>query len=117
DKLLIDNLSFSIPRGGIVGIIGPNGAGKTTLFRMITGKERPDKGVFKVGETVKLAYVDQARDNLNPEQTVYEAIAENSDLVTLGNKEVNARAYVSWFNFNGSDQQKRVKDLSGGEKN
>ncbi|MCB0411311.1 MAG: energy-dependent translational throttle protein EttA, partial [Bdellovibrionales bacterium] len=117
DKLLIDDLSFTIPRGAIVGIVGPNGAGKTTLFRMITGKETPDTGAFKVGETVSLAYVDQIRDQVKPEQTVYDAISEGSDLVQLGQKEVNARAYVSWFNFSGGDQQKKVGDLSGGEKN
>lgn len=117
DKLLMENLNFMIPRGAIVGIIGPNGAGKSTLFRMITGKEKPDTGTFKVGDTVKLAHVDQARDQLDPEQSVYDAISEGQDLIYLGNREVNARAYVSWFNFSGGDQQKKVKDLSGGEKN
>lgn len=117
DKLLLDNLTFSVPRGAIVGIVGPNGAGKTTLFRMITGQEKPDKGTFKVGETVKLAYVDQARDQVKPDQTVYDAISEGQDLIQLGQREVNARAYVSWFNFSGSDQQKKVGELSGGEKN
>lgn len=117
DKLLVDDLNFSIPRGAIVGIIGPNGAGKSTLFRMITGEEQPDSGSFKVGETVKLAYVDQARNQLNPEHSVWEAISDNNDLIYLGNREVNSRAYVSWFNFSGGDQQKRVKELSGGEKN
>ncbi len=117
DKVLVEDLNFSIPRGAIVGIIGPNGAGKSTLFKMITGKEKADKGTFKVGDTVKLAYVDQARENLDGDKSVYEAISENSDVIQLGAKEVNARAYVSWFNFNGGDQQKRVKDLSGGERN
>jgi sulfate-transporting ATPase len=117
NKLLFDNLNFSLPRGGIVGIIGPNGAGKTTLFRMITGQEKPDSGTFKVGETVKMAYVDQGRDSLNGDKSVWEEISGNSDVINLGNKEVNSRAYVSWFNFTGSDQQKKVGVLSGGERN
>ncbi len=116
-KLLYDNLSFSIPRGATVGIIGPNGAGKTTLFRMITGQEKPDSGRFKVGETVQLGYLDQARENVNGEKTVFEEIAEGEDVVKLGAREVNARAYASWFAFSGDAQQKRVKDLSGGERN
>jgi ATP-binding cassette ChvD family protein len=115
--LLYENLSFSIPKGAIVGIIGPNGAGKTTLFRMITGQEKPDSGTFKVGSTVKLAYIDQARDTLNVEKTAFEEISGGEDVLRLGGREVPARAYCSWFNFTGTDQQKRVKDLSGGEKN
>ncbi len=117
DKVLIDNLSFSLPKGGIVGIIGPNGAGKTTLFRMITGQEKPDSGDFKVGSTVKLAYVDQSRDNLNPGKSVYEEISGGNDLMMVGTKEMPARAYVSRFNFQGDTQQKKVGDLSGGERN
>jgi energy-dependent translational throttle protein EttA len=117
DKLLIDNLSFSLPKGGIVGIIGPNGAGKTTLFRMITGQEKPDSGEFKVGSTVKLAYVDQSRDNLNPNKTVFEEITGGNDLMMVGSKEMPSRAYVSRFNFGGDSQQKKVGDLSGGERN
>ncbi|CAN5706685.1 energy-dependent translational throttle protein EttA [soil metagenome] len=117
DKVLIDNLSFSLPRGGIVGIIGPNGAGKTTLFRMITGQEKPDSGEFKVGSTVKLAYVDQSRDNLNPNKTVFEEITGGQDLMMVGSKEMPSRAYVSRFNFGGDSQQKKVGDLSGGERN
>lgn len=117
DNLLFENLEFSLPKGGIVGVIGPNGAGKTTLFRMITEQEKPDSGDFKVGETVKLGYVDQSRDSLNPDKTIFEEIADNLDFVTLGKREMNARAYVSRFNFSGSDQQKRVGQLSGGERN
>ncbi len=117
DKVLFENLNFSIPRGAIVGIIGPNGAGKTTLFKMITENEKADSGSFKVGETVKLAYMDQARDKVSPDKTVWEDISGGNDIISLGAKEVASRAYVSWFNFSGSDQQKRVKDLSGGEKN
>jgi len=117
EKLLFDDLNFSLPRGGIVGVIGPNGAGKTTLFRMITGQEKPDSGTFKVGETVKMAYVDQGRDSLSGDKSVWEEISGNSDVINLGNKEVNSRAYVSWFNFTGSDQQKKVGILSGGERN
>lgn len=117
DKLLYDNLSFSLPRGAIVGIVGPNGAGKTTLFRMITGQEQPDSGSFKVGDTVKLGYLDQARSNMQPERSVWEEISDGQDVVRLGAREVPARAYASWFAFTGEAQQKRVKDLSGGEKN
>jgi energy-dependent translational throttle protein EttA len=117
DRLLIDDLSFSIPPGAIVGIIGPNGAGKTTLFRMITGQEQPDGGSLKVGQTVKLAYVDQSREALNPENTVFQEVTGGLDLLYFGRAEVNSRAYLSWFNFRGGDQQKRVKDLSGGERN
>lgn len=117
DKLLYDNLNFSIPRGAIVGIVGPNGAGKTTLFRMITGQEKPDSGTFKVGDTVKLAYLDQSRGDVNPEEIVWQEISGKQDVVRLGNREISARAYASWFNFTGDSQQKRVKDLSGGERN
>jgi sulfate-transporting ATPase len=117
DKLLFENLEFSLPRGGIVGVIGPNGAGKTTLFRLITEQETPDKGDFRVGTNVKLGYVDQSRDSLNPDKTIWEEISDGLDLVQLGKREVNSRAYVSRFNFSGTDQQKRVGQLSGGERN
>jgi energy-dependent translational throttle protein EttA len=117
DRLLIDGLDFRLPRGGIVGIVGPNGAGKTTLFRMITGGEQPDAGALKVGGTVELAYVDQSRDSLDGEKTVYQEISGGLDSIRLGRGEVNARAYCSWFGFKGSDQQKLVKVLSGGERN
>ncbi len=117
DKLLFENLEFSLPPGGIVGVIGPNGAGKTTLFRLITEQETPDSGSFKVGETVKLGYVDQSRDSLNGDKTIWEEIADGLDIVQLGKREMNSRAYVSRFNFSGSDQQKRVGQLSGGERN
>jgi sulfate-transporting ATPase len=117
DKLLFENLNFSLPQGGIVGVIGPNGAGKTTLFKMITGKQQPDKGNFEVGSTVQFAYVDQEHDNLKAEKSVWEAITEGNELIKLGGREVNSRAYVSKFNFNGNDQQKKVGQLSGGERN
>jgi energy-dependent translational throttle protein EttA len=118
DRLLIDNLSFKLPPGGIVGVIGPNGAGKTTLFRMITGQDKPDKGAIRLGETVKLSYVDQSRDHLDDKKTVWEEISGGLDQMMLGGKkEVNSRAYVSWFNFKGPDQQKKVGLLSGGERN
>ena len=117
DLLLIDDLSFTVPPGGIVGIIGPNGAGKTTLFRMITGQETPDSGTIRLGETVKLAYVDQSRDVLDPNKTIWEVISEGEDKITLGNREVNSRAYVARFNFSGTDQQKKAGLLSGGERN
>lgn len=117
DRLLYENLEFSLPPGGIVGIIGPNGAGKTTLFKMITGEEQPDGGSFKIGDTVKLAYVEQTRSNLDPNKSVWEQISEGNDIIKLGNREVNSRAYVSSFNFNGADQQKKVGVLSGGERN
>jgi len=117
DKLLIDDLTFALPPGGIVGIIGPNGAGKTTLFRMITKQEEPDGGSFRTGETVKLAYVDQSRDALAADKTIWEEISDGSDIVTLGTRQVNSRAYVARFNFSGSDQQKKVGALSGGERN
>jgi len=117
DRLLIDDLSFSLPPGGIVGVIGPNGAGKTTLFRMITGSEQPDSGTLRIGETVELAYVDQSRDALNPTHSVWEEISAGQDILKIGRREVPSRAYVTSFNFKGSDQQKRVGDLSGGERN
>jgi energy-dependent translational throttle protein EttA len=117
DLLLIDDLSFKLPPGGIVGVIGPNGAGKTTLFRMITGQEKPDAGTLRVGETVRLAYVDQSRDVLKDTASVWEAIAEGNELLQLGRRTLNSRSYVASFNFKGPDQQKRVKDLSGGERN
>ncbi len=117
DNLLIDKLSFALPPGGIVGVIGPNGAGKTTLFRMITGQEKPDAGKLRIGETVQIAYVDQSRDALDGETAVWETISDGRDVVVLGNREVPARAYAAAFNFKGADQQKRVKDLSGGERN
>jgi sulfate-transporting ATPase len=116
-KLLFEDLEFSLPRGGIVGVVGPNGAGKTTLFRLITKQDAPDAGDFKVGETVKLGYVDQSRDSLNADKTIWEEISDGLDLVQLGKREVNSRAYVSRFNFSGTDQQKRVGQLSGGERN
>ncbi len=116
-KLLFDDLNFSIPKGAIVGIIGPNGVGKTTLFRMMTGLEKPDGGSVKIGETVKMAYVDQSRDALKADNTVFEEICDKKDLVNLGNREVPGRQYVSWFNFSGTDQQKKVGTLSGGERN
>jgi energy-dependent translational throttle protein EttA len=117
DKLLFENLEFSLPKGGIVGVIGPNGAGKTTLFRMITEQETADAGSFKVGETVKLGYVDQSRDSLDADKTLFDEISDGLDLIQLGKREMNARAYVSRFNFSGTDQQKRVGQLSGGERN
>ncbi len=117
DRLLFENLTFSLPRGGIVGIIGPNGAGKTTLFRMIAGQESPDSGELVVGKTVKLAYVDQSRDSLDGSKTPYEEISGGQDELLFGTRKVNARAYCAGFNFRGSDQQKKVKDLSGGERN
>jgi sulfate-transporting ATPase len=117
DRLLIDDLSFSLPRGGIVGVIGPNGAGKTTLFRMITGQEEPDAGSLKIGSTVEIAYVDQSRDALDPEKTVYQEISGGEDQLQFGRRTVNARAYCAGFNFRGADQQKKVGTLSGGERN
>jgi len=117
DHLLMEGTSFSLPPGGIVGVIGPNGAGKTTLFRMITGQESPDSGAIRIGETVKLAYVDQSRDVLDPDKTIWEVISEGQDIVQLGNHQMNSRAYVSRFNFSGTDQQKKVSALSGGERN
>src|SRR4029079_6976745 len=117
DNLLFENMTFDLPKGGIIGVIGPNGAGKTTLFRMIVGQEKPDSGVLRIGDTVKLAYVDQSRDVLNPEDSVWKAISEGNDIIQLGRREVPSRAYVSWFNFKGSDQQKLLSQLSGGERN
>jgi len=117
DRLLVEDLTFSLPPAGIVGVIGPNGAGKTTLFRMIAGEETPDAGALRVGDTVQLAYVDQARGDLAPGNNVWKEISGGADTIELGKREVNSRQYVSWFNFKGSDQQKRVGDLSGGERN
>lgn len=117
DKLLIDGLSFKLPPGGIVGVIGPNGAGKTTMFRMITGEETPDDGAIRLGDTVELGYVDQSRDDLDGAKNVWEEISDGLDQILLGKREVPSRAYVSWFNFKGGDQQKKVGDLSGGERN
>lgn len=117
DRLLIDDLSFSLPPGGIVGVIGPNGAGKTTLFRMIVGQEAPDAGTIRIGETVKLAYVDQSREALDPDKTVWEEISGGLDTIEVGTYKTPSRAYVSRFNFRGPDQQKRIRDLSGGERN
>jgi ATP-binding cassette ChvD family protein len=117
DRLLVENLTFSLPPAGIVGVIGPNGAGKTTLFRMIAGEETPDAGELRVGDTVQLAYVDQARGDLDPKNTVWKEISGGQDTILLGKKEVNSRQYTSWFNFKGSDQQKPVGQLSGGERN
>ncbi len=117
DKLLYENLTFILPPAGIVGIIGPNGAGKTTLFKMITGKEKPDEGTFDIGETVKIAYVDQEHDDLKPEDTVWQAITGGNEIIELAGKQQNSRAYVGKFNFNGNDQQKKVKELSGGMRN
>jgi len=117
DRLLIEDLNFSLPRGGIVGVIGANGAGKTTLFRMITGQEKPDQGALRVGETVQLAYVDQSRDSLDPKKNVWEEISGGAEQLTLGSRQMASRAYVASFNFKGSDQQKKVGDLSGGERN
>jgi energy-dependent translational throttle protein EttA len=117
DRLLMENVSFRLPRGGIVGVIGPNGAGKTTTFRMIVGEEQPDSGTITVGSTVKLSYVDQSRDALNPEKTVWEEVSGGLDMLDFGWQEVNSRAYLSWFNFRGGEQQKKVGVLSGGERN
>ncbi|WID97827.1 energy-dependent translational throttle protein EttA [Bosea vestrisii] len=117
DKLLIDGLSFKLPPGGIVGVIGPNGAGKTTLFKMITGVEKPDAGTIKIGESVQLGYVDQSRDSLDDKKNVWEEISGGNDIIYLGKKEINSRAYCSAFNFKGGDQQKKVGSLSGGERN
>jgi ATP-binding cassette ChvD family protein len=117
DRLLVEDLTFSLPPAGIVGVVGPNGAGKTTLFRMIAGEETADDGVLRIGDTVQLAYVDQSRGDLDPANTVWKEISGGADVIQLGKKEVNSRQYVSWFNFKGGDQQKRVGDLSGGERN
>ncbi|MFA6054741.1 MAG: energy-dependent translational throttle protein EttA [Thermodesulfovibrionales bacterium] len=117
DNILMEGMTFSLPPGGIIGVIGPNGAGKTTLFRMITGQEKPDSGTFRTGETVRLAYVDQSRDDLDPNKTIHEVISGGDDTIQLGKRQVNSRAYVARFNFSGSDQQKKVSMLSGGERN
>ncbi len=117
DNLLMEGMTFNLPPGGIIGVIGPNGAGKTTLFRMITGQEKPDGGTFKIGETVKLAYVDQSRDILDPDKTIWEVISGGDDTIPLGKRQVNSRAYVARFNFSGTDQQKKVSMISGGERN
>ena len=117
DRLIMDDVSFTLPPGGIVGIIGPNGSGKTTLFKMITGRQSPDAGRIRVGETVKLAYVDQDRDDLDPKKTVWEVISDGQDVIALGGVQVNSRAYVARFNFSGADQQKKVGEISGGERN
>ena len=117
DNLLIDDLTFNLPRGGIVGVIGANGAGKTTLFRMMTGQEKPDGGTLRIGDTVKLAYVDQSRDTLDGNKTAFDEIAQGAEILEIGQRKIPARAYVAGFNFKGTDQQKRVKDLSGGERN
>ena len=116
DRLLIDNLTMSVPKGAVVGIVGGNGAGKSTLFRMIAGTEQPDSGKIELGETVQVAYVEQSRENLKDDQTVWEAISGGQDILRIGNYEVNSRSYVGRFNFKGSDQQKRVGELSGGER-
>ena len=117
DLMLIDEMNITLPRGGIVGVIGPNGAGKTTLFRMLVGQEKPDAGTLKIGETVQIGYVDQSRDSLNPDKTVWEEISGGEDEIALGKKKFNSRAYVSWFNFKGRDQQQKVGTLSGGQRN
>ena len=117
DRLLIDNLDFKLPKGGIVGVIGPNGAGKTTLFRMLVGQEQPDGGTLRIGDTVQLAHVDQSRDHLAPDKTVWQEISDGLDVIAIGTYQINSRAYVGRFNFKGPDQQKFVKDLSGGERN
>lgn len=116
-QMLVEGMSFSLPPGGIIGVIGPNGAGKTTLFRMITGQEKPDSGTIKIGDTVRLAYVDQSRDSLNRNKTIWEVVSDDQDSIQLGRKQINSRAYVARFNFSGSDQQKKVSMLSGGERN
>ena len=117
ERLLVDDLNFNLPRGGIVGVIGPNGAGKTTMFRMMTGEEKPDDGEIRFGDTVQLSYVDQSRDSLDGDKTVWEEISDGLDVITIGTYEISSRAYASRFNFRGSDQQKHVKHLSGGERN
>jgi ATPase subunit of ABC transporter with duplicated ATPase domains len=117
ERLLIEDLTFSLPRGGIVGVIGPNGAGKTTLFRMITGQEQPDAGTLRIGDTVELAYVDQSRDALDPDKSVWEEISGGEDQIQVGERRMNSRQYVAGFNFKGADQQKKVAKLSGGERN
>jgi len=117
DKLLYDNLNFNLPQAGIVGIIGPNGAGKTTIFKMIMGEETSDKGSFKLGETAKIAYVDQSHSNIDPEKTIWQNFSDEQELIMMGGRQVNSRAYLSRFNFSGSEQNKKVNMLSGGERN
>ncbi len=117
DLVLFDNLNFTLPRGGIVGVIGPNGAGKTTTFNLITGRDRPDAGTLRIGDTVKIGYVDQNRDALSPNKTVWEEISGGEDEIQMGRRAVPSRAYVSWFNFKGGSQQRKVGTLSGGERN
>ena len=117
DRVLVENMSFNLPAGGIIGVIGPNGAGKTTLFKMITGQEKPDSGTISIGETVKLAYVEQTREKVDPKKSIYDVISGGSEMIKLGNREINARAYVARFNFSGADQQKLTGVLSGGERN
>jgi ATPase subunit of ABC transporter with duplicated ATPase domains len=117
ENLLFENMNFMLPPGGIIGVIGPNGAGKTTLFKMITGQETPDSGAIRVGETVKLAYVDQSRDALDPDKSIWETISGGKDMIDIGGREINSRAYVSRFNFSGTDQQKKTSSISGGERN
>jgi ATP-binding cassette ChvD family protein len=117
DRLLVENMTFSLPPGGIVGVIGPNGAGKTTLFKMLVGQETPDSGNFHIGDTVKLAYVDQNREELDPNQTIWQVISDGQEMIWMGNREINSRAYVGKFNFSGTDQQKKVGLLSGGQRN
>jgi ATPase subunit of ABC transporter with duplicated ATPase domains len=117
DKVLFKDLSFKLPPNGIVGVIGPNGAGKSTLFRIITGQEKPDSGTFRLGETVKLSYVDQSRDALDPNKTIWQEVSQGLDILTVGKREINTRSYVGSFNFKGGDQQKKVGLLSGGERN
>jgi ATPase subunit of ABC transporter with duplicated ATPase domains len=117
DKLLYDDLNFNLPQAGIVGVIGPNGAGKTTIFKMIMGEESPDNGEFKVGDTAKIAYVDQSHSNIDPEKTIWQNFSDEQELIMMGGRQVNSRAYLSRFNFSGSEQNKKVKLLSGGERN
>ncbi len=117
EKLLVEDMNFKLPPGGIVGVIGPNGAGKTTLFRMITGQDKPDSGTFKLGDTIKLTYVDQSRDALDPDKSIWQAISDDQDVIQLGTREMNSRAYVARFNFSGSEQQKKVGQISGGQRN
>jgi ATPase subunit of ABC transporter with duplicated ATPase domains len=117
DRVIFENLSFSLPPGAIIGVVGPNGAGKTTLLNLITGRIAPERGTIRIGDTVKIAYVDQSRESLDPGRTVWESISDGNDLLRLGAREVNSRAYVGGFNFIGADQQKKVGDLSGGERN
>ena len=117
DRVLVENMSFNLPAGGIIGVIGPNGAGKTTLFKMITGQEKPDSGTISIGDTVKLAYVEQTREKVDPKKSIYDVISGGNEMIKLGNREINARAYVARFNFSGADQQKLTGVLSGGERN